>query len=280
MTWSMNTNDMLRASAVITYLVLLIMVYAVDGRDLSIESNLNVAVWEYDNSTDNTTHTLWVEHYALFRPSLRQTVGGLLAVALTSELAKGIFDMIDGSYKELLVDRHNPWRWLDVAIIDGILLIVLFQVNGETNFFVHLFVFGLNAAFAFFAYASDKRIFREDVSFWRNWKHFIMAAITNTIVWASLLVIFVLSDKRTYNYNHDQAAPVSILVATIFVILGGVFLQMEIILTKMEVFSSNPVDNNMYGDNFHTFILWMTRTVVISLLISYLLNDPNFSIRY
>lgn len=274
-----TANRSIRGLAILLYGILLILNYTVNDRLFKLGSNVDIGIWTMFKDNDDVTHyTMDVQRYVIFHPSLRHTIGAAIIIALVSDLFKLIFDATENSYREKTRDNHNPWKWMDVGIIDGLLMIVIFQINGEINFYTHVFIGLLTVASAMFSFVADTREIREERGFLTNWKYFFSSVIIQMVLWSTLITAYSISDKETHLADGERGAPSAILGATLTVILGNLFLHINLTLKSLEFFSTDEEDNREYADSIHTFIVMVTRSVVLFIILFFMLNNEEFEL--
>lgn len=258
--WRMNRVT--RLGAWVAYIVILIYIYAFETCPYSLSSVIDVGVW----SGTAEEPTLTVEQYDIYEASLRHTLGAVAIMAVVTETLKTVFDFLGGWYAEILRNNVQLWKWTDVAIIDALFVVFVFQICGEVNFFIHVFTFLLMMSAMYLNMIASRKE-EGGMAMWTS------SLVIQFVVWLAMMVLIVISTNESPNNP-----PTSLTVVVIVIIASSIVVQI-VSLGEMKLwYSSDRATNHEMADTLHTFFNALMRVVVISIVLHYLLNDVDFSL--
>lgn len=254
-------NRVVRLGAWVAYIVLLVYMYAFETCPYSLSSIIDIGVW----SGTTEEPTLTVIQYEIFEASLRNTLGAVVIMAVVSETLKTLFDVWGGYYADLLHNNVQVWKWSDVAIIDALFAVFIFQISGEVNFFVHVFTFLSMMCAMYLNMNANKE--SGGMSQW------IASLCIQTVIWVLMITLLAISTEESPNNP-----PTALTVVVVIIIVCSMIVQFVALGDIKAVYSDDEESNHEKADTLHTFFNALMRIAVISIVQYYLLNDVDFSL--
>jgi hypothetical protein len=268
-----TVNRSIHAIALLLYLILTILIVTNNQTSLEFDNEIELTIWQY-----NGNQTIMdIQRHTLSKFSLKSRILSVCIFGIVTEFLKLLFEGLEGSYQKLIRNNYTLWKWIDVFLLDGLVFIIILQLNGEVNFHIQILCITLMFNITMNAFTNEHLKLVKDNSLLYNWNYFLLYILSLLVLLSIIIIQYNSSNQETYLVS-PQGAPNEMLTIVVTFIVGSVITVILSFMQKINIFSKNEDDNGEFSDTIHTFINTVIRSVILFTIFDFFVNNETLVI--